>query len=136
MKKAIPFIALVALVFVHATVAASVPAPPPPISGEQAATACAIARLKPFVGPYGIQQRWAVAKALPQGREHAQGTLLSDTGPVADGYQQFLHVDEQSNAVYIVEQGGFAGTRKVFGPLPLPYCKPRPVSAMGSAPPH
>lgn len=133
MRKAIPFATLVALLVVHATVTASVPAPPPPFSGEQAATACAIVRLRPFVGPYGIQQRWPVAKALPQGRAHAPGTLLSDTGPVADGYQQFLHVDVQMNAVYIVEQGGFAGTRKVFGPLPLPHCKPGPGSTMESA---
>ncbi|PPJ41084.1 MULTISPECIES: hypothetical protein [unclassified Pseudoxanthomonas] len=107
--------------------AASVPAPPPPTSREDTTIACAIVRLKPFVGPYGIRQQWPVAKALPQGREHALGTLLSDTGAVADGYQQFLHVDVQVNAVYIVEQGGFAGTRKVFGPLPLPRCTTAPL---------
>ncbi|MCH6484452.1 hypothetical protein MMG85_12895 [Pseudoxanthomonas sp. LH2527] len=41
---------------------------------------------------------------------------------VADGYQQFLHVDGEARAVYVVEQGGFAGTTKVYGPLPLPQC--------------
>lgn len=109
--------------------AAPAPAPeqivvPPPVS--DAAVACALQRLKPFVGPYGIQQAWPVAEALPAGYEHALGTLLSDTGIIADGYQQFLHVDAGARAVYVVEQGGFAGTRKVFGPLPLPRCTQDP----------
>ena len=110
-------------------------APPPPTSREDTTIACAIVRLKPFVGPYGIRQQWPVAKALPQGREHALGTLLSDSGPVADGYQQFLHVDVQTNAVYIVEQGGVAGTTKIYGPLPLPSCKPGPATTEKPASP-
>ncbi|CAN7161082.1 hypothetical protein LJR168_000171 [Pseudoxanthomonas sp. LjRoot168] len=136
MKKAIPSATFIALVLMHATGAASVPAPPPPVMSEQAAAACALARLKPFVGPYGIQQRWPVMTALPQGRRHAAGVMLSDTGPVADGYQHFLHVDVQTNAVYIVQQGGFAGTTKVYGPLPLPYCKPGPAPTSKPASPH
>jgi len=104
---------------------------PPPAS--DAAVACALQRLKPFVSPYGIQQAWPVAKELPAGHEHAPGTLLSDTGPVADGYQQFLHFDADTRAVYVVEQGGFAGTRKVFGPLPWPRCAAAPTQA--DAPP-
>lgn len=43
------------------------------------------------------------------------GTPLSDTGMIADGYQQFLHVDAAARTVYVVEQGGFAGTFKVYG---------------------
>jgi hypothetical protein len=58
----------------------------------------------------------------PAGLHHTTGTPLSDTGAVADGYQQFLHVDTGARAVYVVEQGGFAGTFKVYGPLPLPRC--------------
>lgn len=98
------------------------------------ATACAVARLKPFVSPYGIRQRWPVATALPASHENALGTLLSGTGPVADGYRQVLHIDRQARAVYLVEEGGFAGTRKVFGPLPLPQCAPAGDAATAAPP--
>ena len=54
----------------------------------------------------------------------AQERPLSDTGQVADGYAHFLHIDERARAVYVIEQGGFAGTTKVYGPLPLPRCTP------------
>lgn len=87
-------------------------------------TACAARRLKPFVGPYGVQQAWPVMASPPAGLHHTMGTPLSDTGMIADGYQQFLHVDTAARAVYVVEQGGFAGTFKVYGPLPLPQCAP------------
>lgn len=101
---------------------------PPPAS--DATVACALQRLKPFVGPYGIRQAWPVADALPaEDGQHVLGTLLSDTGPIADGYQQFLHIDAGARAVFVVEQGGFAGTRKVFGPLPLPRYAPKPPPA-------
>lgn len=105
--------------------------PPPPVTltldtGARApadpVTACAVGRLKPFVGPYGVQQAWPVMASPPAGLHHTTGTPLSDTGAVADGYQQFLHVDTGARAVYVVEQGGFAGTFKVYGPLPLPRC--------------
>ena len=54
----------------------------------------------------------------------AQERPLSDTGQVADGYAHFLHIDERARAVYVIEQGGFAGTTKAYGPLPLPRCTP------------
>lgn len=106
--------------------------PPPPViltvdSGMHSpvvdpVTACVADRLRPFVGPYGVQQAWPVMASPPEGLHHTLGTPLSDTGMVADGYQQFLHVDGEARAVYVVEQGGFAGTTKVYGPLPLPQC--------------
>lgn len=92
------------------------------------ATACAVERLKPFVSPYGIRQAWPVMETPPQVLLHTFGTPLSDMGHIADGYQQLLHVDEQARAVYVVEQGGFAGTTKVYGPLPLPRCTTAPTT--------
>lgn len=97
---------------------------PVPIAIGEPATACVAQRLKPFVNPYGIRQAWPVMASPPAELLHALGTPLSDMGHIADGYQQFLHVDAQARAVYVVEQGGFAGTTKVFGPLPLPRCAP------------
>ena len=85
---------------------------------------CVARRLRPFVSPYGIQQPWPVSAALPADQQDTLGALLSENGIVADGYQQFLHVDEVARTVYVVEQGGFAGTTKVYGPLPLPRCAP------------
>ncbi|TQM16934.1 hypothetical protein FB548_0302 [Pseudoxanthomonas sp. 3HH-4] len=87
-------------------------------------TACVARRLRSFVGPYGVQQAWPVMASPPAGLHHTLGTPLSDTGMVADGYQQFLHVDTDARAVYVIEQGGFAGTFKVYGPLPLSQCAP------------
>ena len=84
---------------------------------------CAIQRLKPFVSPYGVRQAWPVMASPPPELLHALGAPLSDMGLIADGYQQFLHIDKRVRAVYVVEQGGFAGTTKVYSPLPLPYCK-------------
>jgi len=108
--------------------AASVPhdgrdAPVPAAIGEPA-SACVAQRLKPFVSPYGIQQAWPVMASPPADVLDSLGAPLADMGQVADGYQQFVHVDTRARAVYVVEQGGFAGTTKVFGPLPLPRCAP------------
>jgi hypothetical protein len=85
---------------------------------------CAVQRLKPFVSPYGIRQAWPVMASPPPELMQTLGTPLADMGHIADGYQQFLHIDRQARAVYVVEQGGFAGTTKVYGPLPLPRCAP------------
>lgn len=98
------------------------PLAPPSAPTHDATIACAIARLKPFASPYGIQQAWPKMHYWPRELQQSLGAPLSDMGHVADGYQQFLHVDERARAVYVVEQGGFMGTTKVYGPLPLPRC--------------
>ena len=132
-----------ALIVVLATAASGQPPPPVTLTldtGTQApadpVTACAARRLKPFVGPYGVQQAWPVMASPPAGLHHTMGTPLSDTGMIADGYQQFLHVDTAARAVYVVEQGGFAGTFKVYGPLPLPQCPSGVDTVAQPASPH
>ena len=120
--------------------------PPPPVTltvdsgipspAVDPVTACVADRLRPFVGPYGVQQAWPVMASPPKELHHTLGTPLSDTGMVADGYQQFLHVDGEARAVYVVEQGGFAGTFKVYGPLPLPQCASRSDSRKEPASPR
>lgn len=125
---------LLTLMLLLATTPAEPPPVSPPIAMQEPAkstdpmTACVVTRLKPFMSPYGIQQAWPVMSSPPPALLHALGTPLSDVGHVADGYAQFLHVDEQARAVYIVEQGGFAGTTKVYGPLPLPRCAATPTT--------
>ncbi|WP_334178459.1 hypothetical protein [Pseudoxanthomonas sp.] len=103
---------------------ASAPDPDMPHSIPDNTTACVVQRLKPFMSPYGIRQAWPVMASPPPELLNTLGSPMSDMGHIADGYQQFLHVDAQARAVYVVEQGGFAGTTKVFGPLPLPRCAP------------
>ena len=87
-------------------------------------TACVASRLTPFVSPYGINQAWPVMTDGPGELLHTPGILLSDMGDIADGYQHVLHIDTGARAVYVVQQGGFAGTTKIYGPLPLPRCMP------------
>ena len=83
--------------------------------------ACTAQRLRPFVGPTGIHQPWPTTDELPPGLAGA-GLLLSDVGMVADGYSHSLVVDTLSSAAYVVQQGGIAGFRKIYGPLPVAAC--------------
>jgi hypothetical protein len=110
------------------------PAPSPAdLSPRARFVECAAATLRPHVGPEGIKRAWPEVAALPAsldggGRAVVGGTLISDEGLVADGFRHTLHVDHAAGAAYIVEDGGFAGQRRVYGPLPLPGCEP-PASA-------
>lgn len=97
----------------------------PRVAPNADATAdCVVRRLKPFVSPYGIQQAWPVMIYWPRELMHSPEIPLSDVGHVADGYRHALHVDEKEAVVYVVEEGGFRGTTKLYGPLPLPRCMP------------
>jgi hypothetical protein len=89
--------------------------------------ACAAEALRPLVGPDGVKRAWPEIDALPSalggdGRTVISGTLLSDEGLTADGFRHTLYVDHAAGAAYVVEDGGFAGLRRVYGPLPLPRC--------------
>ena len=114
------------LLMTAACASATPPATPAPPTRADATTACAAQRLKPFVSPYGIRQGWPVMTYWPRELLYSLEIPLSDMGHIADGYQQYLHIDTAARAVYVVEQGGFAGTTKVYGPLPLPRCAPAP----------
>ena len=96
------------------------PETPPAIA--DASISCTAQRLARFVGPYGVAQSWPVAAALPKQWAHAHGTTLSEPGHVMDGYSHRLYVDPVARSAYVVQQGGIAGTQKVFGPLPVAYC--------------
>lgn len=106
---------------------------PPHVDGNNE---CVAQRLKAFMSPYGIRQAWPIMASPPTELLNTMGAPMSDMGHIADGYQQYLHVDARARTVYVVEQGGFAGTTKVYGPLPLPYCKPGPAPTSKPASPH
>ena len=100
----------------------------PATAGAQPSSvvACTAQRLRPFVGPTGIHQSWPTTDELPPDVANGAGLLLSDVGMVADGYSHSLVVDSSSHAAYVVQQGGIAGFRTIYGPLPVAACAGSP----------
>lgn len=84
--------------------------------------ACTAARLRPYMSPYGLRQPWPRLAELPAALVDDAGEVLGDMGHVSDGYRQTLHVDGKARAAYVLEQGGFAGSVRVYGPLPVAAC--------------
>jgi len=112
--------------------AASAAPADPPTTG-----ACTAARLRAFVAPTGIQQRWPVAARLPAHLDQEPGVLISDPGHVMDGYSHRLLIDATATAAYVVQRGGFAGAQTVYGPLPVAACRAgrSDAEALGVRPP-
>lgn len=99
-------------------------APEAPVTtGRQppSVVSCTAQRLRPFVSPTGIDQSWPTVDELPR---HLSGTglLLSSSRIVADGYSITLFVDVPNRSAYVVQQGGIAGFRTIYGPLPVAAC--------------
>lgn len=77
------------------------------------------------MGPVEGQAFPTAAREPDPQRVVARADLPVDS-MVSDGYRHWLLVDGPGNAVYVVQVGGFAGTRTVYGPLPVDLsCKPR-----------
>lgn len=61
----------------------------------------------------------SVTSAPPQG-ELLAAVLMATSGPlVNDGYNYMLLLHGRSNSAFVVQLGGFAGSRTVYGPLSL-----------------
>lgn len=75
-----------------------------------------------------------VAAAPPQG-ELLAAVLMPVGGPrVSDGYNYMLMLHGRSNSAFVVQLGGFAAERKVYGPLPLnTQCTEASVQGASSA---
>jgi len=99
----------------------SADAPPPP-----SLSSCTAESLRPFVAPTGLRAPWPEVRELPDTVTDTVGELLSDQGIVMDGYAHTLHVDTDSQLAYVVQQGGIAGFRTVYGPLPVAWCSAPP----------
>jgi hypothetical protein len=67
--------------------------------------------------PFGARPGFPVAAREPAPREVIAQAVLPASALVSDGYRHELRVHGPSNAVFIVQSGGLAGTRTVFGPL-------------------
>jgi hypothetical protein len=78
----------------------------------------------------GPKRAFPVASAAPPQRELWAAVLLAASGArVAAGYSYLLLLHGPSNAAFVVQGGGFAAQRKVFGPLPLETDCREPVAA-------
>ena len=101
--------------------ALSASSPAPAASTLPPVVACTAQHLLSFVGPTGVDQPWPVSPDLPEQASRIAVTL-SDQGMVADGYSHTLHMDLYARTAYVVQQGGFAGFRTIYGPLPVVAC--------------
>ena len=107
----------------------------PPTLGEPSpAHAPLVATFAECVSALGPVRELPIAEAIPA-ENNAVGelTLLSSPGVVLDGYYHWLRIQRVSRLVYIVQVGGFAGARTVFGPFSAEHgCRPFPHRARPS----
>lgn len=74
------------------------------------------------VSAVGLTKALPLADPAPQLDPGIKLHLLNELGKIRDGYRHFLYVSANEKEVYIVQTGGLAGLRKVFGPLKLDAC--------------
>ena len=76
-----------------------------------------------LVNAFGVPRSWDENKRAPAAVEDGVGELINDSGVVADGFHHWFYRDgKNSNHGYIVQVGGLAGNKRVYGPFPLPKC--------------
>ena len=77
-------------------------------------------RLSPCFTLLGVDRSIPVAATRPPHRELLAAVLRRASGPmVSDGYSYMLLIHGPSNSAFVEQFGGFAGSRAVFGPIPL-----------------
>jgi hypothetical protein len=77
-------------------------------------------RLSPCFTLLGVNGSLPVAAKPPPTTELLASVLLRASGPlVSDGYSYMLLIHGPSNSAFVEQFGGFAGSRTVFGPVPL-----------------
>ena len=77
-------------------------------------------RLSTCFSALGPRRKFPEVAALPPQSEMVAGVLLPVSGVlVNDGYNYMLMLHGPSNAGYVIQVGGFAGSQTLFGPLPL-----------------
>jgi len=78
-----------------------------------------VARFRPCVGPTGTPRRLPPLPAEAEAAFTGPVLLLSTAGMVADGYDHSLRLDAERGRGIIVQTGGYANQRSVFGPFDL-----------------
>lgn len=74
------------------------------------------------VNAVGLTKDLPLAEPAPQLDPNIKLHPLNDIGKIRDGYRHFLYVSADEKTLYIVQMGGIAGLRKVFGPLKTDAC--------------
>lgn len=74
------------------------------------------------VNAVGLTKDLPLADPAPQFDPNIKLDPLNDIGKIRDGYRHFLYVSADEKTLYIVQIGGIAGLRKVFGPLKTDAC--------------
>lgn len=68
----------------------------------------------------GVDRTIPVAEKLPPDKEILVAVQFRASGPlVNDGYNYMLFIHSPSNSAFVLQLGGFAGSRVSFGPIPL-----------------
>ena len=86
---------------------------------------------QPCVNATGLVVDLPLADPQPAYESSGQLYQLNELGRIRDGYKHYLHISADTKLFYIVQTGGIAGTKKVFGPLdpsnpcPVKSVKPR-----------
>ncbi|WP_372017088.1 hypothetical protein [Pseudoxanthomonas sp. 10H] len=111
------------LPFILALAASHAPPPEQPAGVAVPALSCDARYFQRLVNAYGAPHAWRENAQAGAAVADPPGELLNDTGVVADGFRHTLVVDKANDRQgYIVQVGGFAGMRRVFGPFPLRGC--------------
>lgn len=69
------------------------------------------------VSPTGLTRDLPLADPAPPLDSSITLLSLNEVGKIRDGYRHFLYVNHDASQIYIIQIGGIAGLRKVFGPL-------------------
>jgi hypothetical protein len=103
-----------------ACTAASAQLVAPRTANERALVDAVSQRLSSCFTTLGPAREFPVVSAMPPQGELLAAVLLHAGGPyVSDGYNYMLLLHGPSNSAFVVQQGGFASLRKIYGPLPL-----------------
>lgn len=97
--------------------------PSPPAETPVPTLSCEALYFQKRVNVHGVPRSWRENTQVDGAVADRAGELLNDTGVVADGFRHTLVVDPANGRQgYVVQVGGFAGMRRVYGPFPLPGC--------------
>ncbi len=99
-----------------------------------------VARFSRCVSKMGVVAGLPIAKTFPSGEELGDWTPLwwvdrDTTGVITDGYRHWLRVHRVTGEGYIVQVGGSAGGRTIYGPVPAEGCGGTKVNPPGSRAP-
>lgn len=105
----------------------------PRTANERALVDDVSGRLSACFTTLGPKRAFPVARATPPQGDLLAVVLLHASGPtVSDGYNYVLMLHGPSNAAFVVQLGGFAPDRKVYGPLPLDTTCTEPAATVAS----